>query len=36
MQQRVRMINGAFEIHSTPKEGTVIDVKVPLPQELSS
>jgi signal transduction histidine kinase len=36
MQQRVRMINGAFEIHSTPKEGTVIDVKVPLPQEPSS
>lgn len=36
MQQRVRMINGSFEIHSTATEGTVIDVKVPLPPEPDS
>lgn len=33
MQERVRMLDGQFELKSTPGEGTQITVSIPLPQE---
>ena len=34
MQERVRHVNGSFEIQSRPEQGTVITVEVPLPKVL--
>jgi signal transduction histidine kinase len=33
MQERVRMVNGTFKIHSTPLEGTKIIITIPLDRD---
>jgi signal transduction histidine kinase len=35
MEERVRLVNGAFSISSQPEEGTLVKVRVPLQQRES-
>jgi len=35
MEERVRLVNGDFQIRSQPGEGTEVEVHVPLPEEAS-
>jgi signal transduction histidine kinase len=36
MQERVRLVNGQFEIESTPRRGTTVRVEIPFsPSQLS-
>ena len=30
MEERVRHLGGAFQVHSTPGAGTIVDVELPL------